>query len=75
METKGWVRQQMVEPGYGWYSGIEDDEVVSLTSSIQQPASTEGDVGARQIFCRRRAANAGSRSDWIAAYQRCMAGG
>jgi hypothetical protein len=72
MEQRGWVRVKKFEPGYGWFRGIEGDDVVSLAGGVPQPsdrATTGSDV-----FCRHRAANAGGADAWRAAYWRCMAG-
>lgn len=74
MEGRGWVREKKVEPGYGWYRGVEGDDVVSVADGVRQQDRQDGGQDAQTIFCRQRAANAGGSQDWLAAFRRCMAG-
>jgi len=73
MEGRGWVREKKVEPGYGWYRGIEGDDVVNLADGVKQPDPDYGGATSA-VFCQQRAANAGRAQDWATASQRCMAG-
>jgi hypothetical protein len=38
MQARGWAREKKLEPvDYGWFRGVEDDEMVDLTVGPPQP--------------------------------------
>jgi hypothetical protein len=54
MEQRGWSREKKIEPGYGWYRGVEDDEVIDIEAGVAQPSAGAGRGSlSRQLMCRR----------------------
>ena len=71
MLSKGWQREKRVEPGSGWYRGVEDSDPVSLADGPRQPNPTS--QRGSQIFCRAR--HLDNRGDWrerLPAYRECL---
>jgi hypothetical protein len=74
MLSKGWIREKQVEPGPGWFRGVEGDDVVDLAVGPRQPQPTQPtSATTTEILCRRR--HFDGRGDWrtqIPAYEACM---
>jgi hypothetical protein len=72
MMGRGWIREKKLEPvEWGWYRGVEDDEVLDLEAGIRQPQPAA--AGNTEIFCRAR--HLDNRSDWrdrLPAYRECL---
>ena len=72
MAGHGWIREKKLEPvEWGWYRGVEDDEVVDLARGVRQPAPAA--AGGTEISCR--AQHLDNRSDWrdrLPAYRACL---
>jgi hypothetical protein len=73
MRDKGWVREQRVDPGSGWFRGIEDNEPVELATGPRQgePGGGSGSES-RRLICRRTYLEVADWRNNLTKYQECL---
>jgi len=75
MLAHGWTREQKVEPvPYGWFRGVENEEVIDVARGPRQPSDSSGAAYSmsRQQMCRQTWLQ---RSDWrerLPDYEECL---